>query len=1036
MVIRPVVLILLLIIAAPALASATPDTVSVQSDTEWLIAGSAAYATITATVSNGSSPLPDIPVTFSLDDPAMGTLSAASTSTNNLGKATVRFTPSTRSGNAGIRVSAGHDPVEATFDQKIDHCVPKTIANLTYPHEATVGSTVLLSLTLHDQYGNPVDNRRETALSLPPEYVTMTVSSPEGNARFFDGSESSVTASIPVDTQGFVNTSLQLEKKPVDHVILIDPSPPQIPSRWITITAIADGIPHSVDRHPSTSALYAPADGASKIDLFYTFYDEYGNRAGKREIQFTATTVTGTTTASYSTSSAGEIRISYGPVITLGEVTITCTAVDNEAVHDTVALHFYHTTPVAMLLTANPLVIPSADLDSGITADIRAKVIDARGNPVPGESVHFSLQSVDIGDYTTTSDALLDGTEGVTNEDGLAIVKFSPSGFTTDPDHPGYSKNATGSAVIAAVWNGEEKTVSVSWKNYPFLSISTMVEPETVAVNETINVTVKIVGDGWALQPDPVDVVLVIDTSGSMTKTDVSPNRMAAARKSAKEFVSQMDLESGRDRVAVASFSSTATLLLPLTNDPDAVNAAIDGLAANGATIMRRGYYEGIRHLKEEGRPGAVKAVILMGDGDWNLHGSPLATGIGYPDTASDQSVRYQSYETTYGIALSAYPWSGSTYDFSNEGYEWYSDLPEPKGVCDVIMSWRRYWPVNTSSNGVLIQGSVSLDGQHTNQNMSVYAMSGTPDKQVRVYTIGFAETLDSRVEQDITILSEATGGSYLWAGDEEDLTAVYTQIAGELITEAGVNTKLHLSHEFVLINNEMMIGGGPDGAFTYIPKTMIRSWRNDKVIIPEYFVDQSEEWHGSPAPAYSLLFDVGTIQLNQVWEVRYSLMARKGGNINIYNSNSMVTFENAPDEGLGIPTTYLTVIPSMEVAGLQNHPLKIFNLRPTAPGHISTTLPVAWDLEYSGSGEVTQQIWYTIVDPMIHATFGFNGPYQWQLAGTQDGSARSITLGVAGKNGICLIRVDASAPGSPDDRAEIAIPIGSASGQAYIKIE
>jgi len=39
--IRLVLLILLLIIAAPALASTTPDTVLLQSDTEWLIAGSA-----------------------------------------------------------------------------------------------------------------------------------------------------------------------------------------------------------------------------------------------------------------------------------------------------------------------------------------------------------------------------------------------------------------------------------------------------------------------------------------------------------------------------------------------------------------------------------------------------------------------------------------------------------------------------------------------------------------------------------------------------------------------------------------------------------------------------------------------------------------------------------------------------------------------------------------------------------------------------------------------------------------------------------
>jgi hypothetical protein len=712
-----------------------------------------------------------------------------------------------------------------------------------------------------------------------------------------------------------------------------------------------------------------------------------------------------------------------------------------------VVLQFYHTEPVAMLLTANPQVIPSADVDSGTTADIRAKVIDARGNPVPGERVSFSLQSVDCGAYITTSNASLDGTEALTNEDGLAIVRFSPAGFTTDPDHPGYSKNATGTAIIAADWEGEEKVVSVIWKNYPFLSISTRVEPETVAVNETINVTVTIIGDGWALQPDPVDVVLVIDTSGSMKGTDGSSNRMEAVRNAAKEFVSQMDLESGRDRVAVASFSSAVTIHQPLTDDQATVNAAIDGLTANGATIMRRGYYEGIRHLKEEGRPGAVKAVILMGDGDWNLHGSPLAKGIGYPDTDPDQSVRYQSYETTYGIALSAYPWSGSTYDFSNEGYEWYSDLPEPKGVCDVIMEWRRYWPVTTSSYGVSRQGSVSLDGQHTNQNMSVYAMSGTPNEQVRVYTIGFAETLNPRVVQDITILSEATGGTYVWAGNEEDLTAVYTQIAGELITEAGVNTTLHLSHDNIVINMTPFQGGD---LFEYVPETLVSHYntKGGEIIWVDGYprsIDQTDDWLGitppaENAPAYMLSFDIGTIYLHDLWQAEYRIRLKKDGTFELFGPAASVSFEG---DTLTLPTTLISVIPPIEVIGLDQPVLEMKNLRSTAPGPVTDILPIAWDLNYSGTGRVTQEIRYTVVDPMFYQRFQETGPYEWTVAGTvysDNGPLESrnqqYSIDVSGLSGKCLVKVHASAPGSPDSYGEMMIRIGVDSDQAYIRIE
>lgn len=1044
-------LILLLIItaagAAPA-AALLPDEIVITTDTEWLVAGSSTPATLTAVVYNQSVPLPGVLLTFSLLDPDTGSLTNPSATTDGAGVGTVSFFPGTTSGNVTIRVEALYasgdelEAIEAQLIQPVDHGEPVAIDYISYPQEATVGATVPISLLLIDAYGNSVENRRETALSLSPEYVTMTVTSPGGNAVFLGAGENGATVSVPVDAEGFVNTSLGLETEPVDHVILIDPSPPQIPSRWRTITAIADGIPHSVHRDPSASPLYAPADGASKIDLFYTFYDEYGNRAGNRNIQFTATTGTGTTTALYSTSSAGEIRISYGPVITVGEVTITCTAVDNETVHDTVALQFYHTEPVAMLLTANPQVIPSADLDSGITADIRAKVIDARGNPVPGETVSFSIQSVDCGDYITTSNASLDGTEAVTNDDGLAIVTFSPSGFTTDPDHHGYSKNATGTAVIAAVWEGEEKTVSITWKNYPFLSISTMVEPETVAVNETITVTVTIIGDGWALQPDPVDVVLVIDTSGSMAGTDVSPNRMAAARNAAKEFVAQMDLESGRDRVAVASFSSTVTIHQPLTDVPATVNAAIDGLTANGATIMRRGYYEGIRHLKEEGRPRAVKAVILMSDGDWNLHGSPLAKGIGYPDTASDQSVRYQSYATTYGIALSAYPWSGSTYDFSNEGYEWYSDIPEPKGVCDVIREWRRYWPVTTSTSGVLREGSVSLDGQHTNQNMSVYAMSGTANEQVRVYTIGFAQTLNTRVVQDVTILSESTGGSYVWAGNEEDLTAVYTQIAGELITEAGVNTTLALSHDNIVINMTVYQGGD---LFEYLPKTKVSHYntKGGEIVWVEGYpkeIDQTNDWLGNNPPPYTLSFDIGTIYLHDLWKAEYQLRLIKDGTFELFGPATSVNFEG---DTLTLPTTLISVIPPIAVIGLDRHELKVERLMSTAPGPVTDILPIAWDLTYGGSDRVTQQVRYTVVDPMVYDRFLMMGPYDWTVAGiiySDTGPLVSqnqqYSIDVSGLSGICLVKVHASASGSPDSTTEMMVEIGQDPDQAYIRIE
>ena len=71
------------------------------------------------------------------------------------------------------------------------------------------------------------------------------------------------------------------------------------------------------------------------------------------------------------------------------------------------------------------------------------------------------------------------------------------------------------------------------------------------------------------------DVILVIDVSGSMQATDVAPTRLDAAKNAASALIDQLP---GDDRIALISFSSTATLKQPLTTDHGAVHAALSSL--------------------------------------------------------------------------------------------------------------------------------------------------------------------------------------------------------------------------------------------------------------------------------------------------------------------------------------------------------------------------------------------------------------------------------------------------------------------------
>jgi Ca-activated chloride channel homolog len=78
-------------------------------------------------------------------------------------------------------------------------------------------------------------------------------------------------------------------------------------------------------------------------------------------------------------------------------------------------------------------------------------------------------------------------------------------------------------------------------------------------------------------------VILVTDTSGSMTATDVKPNRLAAAQAAARTFAAKIPDEF---RLGLISFGSTAQQLAEPTTDHARVVAAINSLQVHGATAM------------------------------------------------------------------------------------------------------------------------------------------------------------------------------------------------------------------------------------------------------------------------------------------------------------------------------------------------------------------------------------------------------------------------------------------------------------------
>jgi Ca-activated chloride channel homolog len=85
---------------------------------------------------------------------------------------------------------------------------------------------------------------------------------------------------------------------------------------------------------------------------------------------------------------------------------------------------------------------------------------------------------------------------------------------------------------------------------------------------------------------EEANVVLVMDVSGSMEATDVSPNRLAAAQEAAGAFLDRLpdDL-----RVGLVTFSEREQVLSPPTADHTVVSDALGSLQAGGGTAMGNG---------------------------------------------------------------------------------------------------------------------------------------------------------------------------------------------------------------------------------------------------------------------------------------------------------------------------------------------------------------------------------------------------------------------------------------------------------------
>ena len=123
-------------------------------------------------------------------------------------------------------------------------------------------------------------------------------------------------------------------------------------------------------------------------------------------------------------------------------------------------------------------------------------------------------------------------------------------------------------------------------------------------------------------------IVVALDTSLSMEAVDVPPSRDTAARGAATRFVEQLP---SRFNVGLVSFSGTAALVVPPTQDHATVLRAVGDLQLGTGTAIGEAVLTGLAALElvpgESGQPAPPARVVLLSDGT-NTVGRPLAAAV------------------------------------------------------------------------------------------------------------------------------------------------------------------------------------------------------------------------------------------------------------------------------------------------------------------------------------------------------------------------------------------------------------------------
>ncbi len=796
------------------------------------------------------------------------------------------------------------------------------------------------------------------------------------------------TYSGTTDASGIVKFDFDMSMKAGGNIVTINNSDldPYGPVASATIWGENGNLSRIILSSDPTSPVLA--DGVTGYRLSIKAVDDGGNAVKYKVLEVSKD---GTWVCNVTTDPKGYAYVDVQPSKYVCAHSYT---VNSSSINSTITLSFIAGPPVRVIARANPYVVASADVidppDSPFDVhetDVIGMVVDEWGHPLPGQSISFTSLNTSLGNITGPA-------SGVTLGCGEFSTKFMLGAHTNG------SNITTGAPV--EVRSGSLSTIcNVLYTNESFISVRSSINPkDNVAVNDTLNVGISVSGIGWKIRPQPLDVMLIFDRSGSMdwysttifpesgtplngTMPDDGSRHYITTFHNDKKQNIQIMLSSSYRSYEKGNYYYSLKIEGPggtYTGYRSAnENYIIIDNADPGDYVISGKYESGY------GETPLYNLVVLKEPkrlGPWNDNNSAAknAGRMFIDNMSSSDQVGVVSFYTegSTNRQLSLVNDTNKTLLFNainglnaNGGTNAYT------GIQKAIEGFDARGRSNSKHVAILLS-----DGYSQSPDKDLYWANQASERGITIYTIamGMAD------EQTLGGIANRTGGRFYKVASELELYGTYADIGNDLKKVVANQTEMHVITNSSSVNGTLM----PDTE--YVPGSALVTYPNLTTVHQEPLINTGGK--------YELSWSPGTIKVNDTWKVEYRLKVLKSGLIEPIMNTSKLTFVRE-DGSIGTAnfTTEMVYANGTEGGGLNNSTSRL-SLKITYPASGSNATypqqPIRWTVNYTGGyayhqtlemlGPIGQKALYDDKDHAYDEDKNATFEYGWDCGKLPDG--------------------------------------------------